>query len=224
MNTESQAVRELRKAATCLYIAVDESVAKDVASKVESVLAELAACQAELATGMKPEPTVSLEQINRNVDEIGSALQPGMVLVSELEKLTYVYEQKLIHVHERALKAEAQLAACQADRSRRPKIICICGSSRFVGQMAVKAWELEKTGVIVFSLHLLPQWYEGVQEHHQAESENVAHILDELHLRKIDLSDEVLVMNVGGYIGKRTAIEIAYAKQHQKPIVYLETV
>lgn len=46
--------------------------------------------------------------------------------------------------------------------------------------------------------------------------------LDELHLRKIDLCDEVLVLNVGGYIGESTAREIKYSEIHGKRVVYLE--
>lgn len=104
----------------------------------------------------------------------------------------------------------------------RPKIICICGSSRFVDIAAVNAWEFEKQGIMVLSMHLLPQWYTGLKPDHQAEHENVSHILDELHLRKIDLADEVFVINQGGYIGDRTATEIAYAKQKGKPVFYME--
>lgn len=47
-------------------------------------------------------------------------------------------------------------------------------------------------------------------------------MLDELHLRKIDLADEVLVINVGGYIGESTGREIAHATACGKPIRYLE--
>lgn len=46
--------------------------------------------------------------------------------------------------------------------------------------------------------------------------------LDELHLRKIDLADEVLVLNVGGYIGQSTGREIAYAQATGKPVRFLE--
>lgn len=46
--------------------------------------------------------------------------------------------------------------------------------------------------------------------------------LDELHFRKIDLADTVLVLNVGGYIGESTQNEIAYAMRTGKPIQYLE--
>ena len=45
--------------------------------------------------------------------------------------------------------------------------------------------------------------------------------MDELHLRKIDLADRVLVVNVGGYIGDSTKREIEYATATGKPIAYL---
>ena len=46
--------------------------------------------------------------------------------------------------------------------------------------------------------------------------------LDELHLRKIDLADEVLILNVGGYVGESTRRELAYAQGHGKLIRWLE--
>lgn len=104
----------------------------------------------------------------------------------------------------------------------RPRIICLCGSSRFVAESAVKAWEFNKQGIATFFMPLLPQWYPGVQEHHQAEAENVAANLDNLWLQLIELADEVFVVNCQGYIGERTAIEIAHALKLGKPVGYLE--
>ncbi len=47
--------------------------------------------------------------------------------------------------------------------------------------------------------------------------------LDELHKRKIDLADEVLILNVDGYVGESTKSELDYAKQHGKIIRWLES-
>ncbi len=108
-------------------------------------------------------------------------------------------------------------------KSDRPKIICLCGSSRFIESFAVLAWEFEKAGNITVGLHYLPPSYS--KEHipdHLAEHEGVAKQMDELHLRKIDLADEVFVINVNGYIGESTRREINYAEQQEKPIKYLE--
>ena len=41
----------------------------------------------------------------------------------------------------------------------KPKIITLCGSTRFIETFAVMAWELEKQGAIVLGLHLLPTSY-----------------------------------------------------------------
>ena len=47
-------------------------------------------------------------------------------------------------------------------------------------------------------------------------------MLDDMHLRKIDLADEIYVINVGGYIGESTKREIAYAEKMGKKVNYLE--
>lgn len=49
-------------------------------------------------------------------------------------------------------------------------------------------------------------------------------MLDDMHKRKIDMADEIFVINVGGYIGTSTRSEIEYAKANNKPIRYLEEV
>ena len=103
-----------------------------------------------------------------------------------------------------------------------PKVICLCGSSRFVDIMAVIGWLLERDeGAIITGLHLLPVWYPDVPDHHLAEAEGVAEQMDELHLRKIDLADEIFVINWEGYIGESTRKEIAYARTHDKQVRYL---
>jgi hypothetical protein len=106
--------------------------------------------------------------------------------------------------------------------ARKPQIVCICGSSRFVDIAAVRMWELEKAGMIAIGMHLLPRWYDPESEHHQAEREGVAAILDELHLRKIDIADGIYVVNPCGYIGERTRFEINYAREQGKPVLYME--
>ena len=47
-------------------------------------------------------------------------------------------------------------------------------------------------------------------------------MLDDMHLRKIDMADDIFVINVGGYIGESTRREISYAEQTGKNIKYLE--
>jgi len=110
---------------------------------------------------------------------------------------------------------------------KKPEVICFCGSSRFVGEMAILMWEFEKLGNICLGLHLMPDGYGehkgyGKKYDHLAELEGVAEKMDELHLRKIDLADKIFVVNRNGYIGESTRREIEYAKKLGKPIQYLE--
>ena len=51
---------------------------------------------------------------------------------------------------------------------------------------------------------------------------DVKSMLDDMHKRKIDMADEIFVINVGGYLGSSTKSEIEYAKAMGKGIRYLE--
>jgi len=103
---------------------------------------------------------------------------------------------------------------------KQPRIICLCGSTRFIELFAIKTWELEREGNIVLGCTLLPMWYCQVPDHF-GEATGTKEQCDELHLRKIDLADEVLVLNVDGYIGSSTKREIEYATATGKPVRYL---
>ena len=48
--------------------------------------------------------------------------------------------------------------------------------------------------------------------------------LDDMHKRKIDMADEIYVINVGGYIGDSTRSEIQYAEEHGKPVRYYQNI
>lgn len=102
---------------------------------------------------------------------------------------------------------------------KKPKIITLCGSSRFVDIMAVCAWIIERDEqAIATGLHLLPQWYPDCPDHHLAEHEEVSIKMDQLHLRKIDISDRIFVVNYDDYVGKSTLNEIEYARGKGKKI------
>jgi len=105
----------------------------------------------------------------------------------------------------------------------KPTIICLCGSTRFTDIMLVHQWEFTKQGFIVLSWCALPDWYfQGEDKSHIGDQEGVKEIVDEVHLRKIDLADEVFVLNVDGYIGESTRNEIEYAEKTNTPVRYLE--
>ena len=45
-----------------------------------------------------------------------------------------------------------------------------------------------------------------------------------MHKRKIDMADEIFVINVNGYIGDSTKSEIEYANKTGKKVNYLEEI
>jgi hypothetical protein len=102
----------------------------------------------------------------------------------------------------------------------KPKIVVLCGSSRFVDVMAVCAWLIERDEkAIAIGLHLLPAWYPNVPDYHLAEHEGCVDAMEDLHLKKIDMADEIFVVNYNDYIGLSTAREVGYAaKTHGKHI------
>lgn len=106
-----------------------------------------------------------------------------------------------------------------------PKVVCLCGSTRFWQTFFDVGFEETLKGHIVLSI--------GVARH--VETEDGGHVgevlgpevcamLDELHKRKIDLADEVIILNVGGYIGDSTRSELEYARATGKPVRFLEPV
>ncbi|MER7604979.1 hypothetical protein [Nocardioides sp. NPDC127503] len=104
--------------------------------------------------------------------------------------------------------------------SDRPEIVCICGSTRFVGEMAAANRALTITGVIVLAPGVFVHAEEREADRSITDEQKTA--LDALHLRKIDLADRVLVVNPGGYIGESTSREIAYARETGKPVSFTD--
>jgi cell division protein FtsB len=103
----------------------------------------------------------------------------------------------------------------------RPVIVCLCGSTRFM-----EAWQaanLSETlaGKIVLSIGCNTKSDADLQRMGELTDEKKAE-LDELHKRKIDLADEILVLNVGGYVGESTRSEVLHAQRGGKPIRWLE--
>ena len=104
-----------------------------------------------------------------------------------------------------------------------PTVVCLCGSTRFWREFQRASLRETMAGKIVLSIGAAT----GTDDEHfgnlpQDEYDRIKADLDELHLRKIDLADEVLILNVHGYIGESTLNELNYAKQTGKKIRYLE--
>jgi hypothetical protein len=98
----------------------------------------------------------------------------------------------------------------------KPKIITLCGSTKFKKQFEETAMSLTLNGIIVLSLGVF-QKSDNIQI-----TDDQIKILEKLHFHKIDISDEILVINdVNGYIGEGTKREIEYANKKGKKISYL---
>jgi hypothetical protein len=104
--------------------------------------------------------------------------------------------------------------------SEKPKIVCLCGSTRFFDAFQDANYQETMQGRIVLSVGFygassIHGEHIGITPEQKAE-------LDELHLHKIDLADEVLILNVGGYIGESTRRELGYAQSLNKVVRFLE--
>lgn len=103
----------------------------------------------------------------------------------------------------------------------RPTIVCLCGSTKFMDAYHEANRRESLEGKIVLTVELVT--YDGATDPQRANPAQKRQ-LDELHLRKIDLADEILVLNVGGYVGESTSREINYASSLNKPIRWLEPI
>jgi hypothetical protein len=98
------------------------------------------------------------------------------------------------------------------------KIITLCGSTKFKDEFIAEQKRLTLEGNIVISVGLF-----GHSGDNEVWSETTKPMLDDMHKRKIDLADEIFVINVGGYIGSSTRSEIDYAVKTNKIVKYMIT-
>lgn len=108
---------------------------------------------------------------------------------------------------------------------RGPAVVCLCGSTRWPQAFELANMHLSLRGKIVISV--------GMHGHADQptgarfltsdgdESTPEKQGLDKLHFRKIDLADEIYVVNVGGYVGSSTRREIAYARSQSKAVRFM---
>ncbi len=103
-------------------------------------------------------------------------------------------------------------------------VITLCGSTRFKEDFMEMQKKLTLAGNIVLSVGLFG--HSGDEEVWENMDEGTLTrtkvMLDDMHKRKIDMSDEIFVINKNGYIGDSTRSEINYALEHGKTVKYLE--
>lgn len=103
-------------------------------------------------------------------------------------------------------------------------VITLCGSTRFKEEFMEMQKKLTLAGNIVISVGLFghagdEEVWENMDEGTLTRTKEM---LDDMHKRKIDMADEIFVINKNGYIGDSTRSEIAYALEHGKTVNYLE--
>lgn len=98
------------------------------------------------------------------------------------------------------------------------KVITLCGSVKFKDEFLVVQKRLSLAGNIVLSV--------GFFDFEKGEviTSEIKQMLGDMHKRKIDMADEIYVINKDGYIGESTKSEIEYAIKTNKKINYLEPI
>lgn len=152
-----------------------------------------------------------------------TAMRRGLRQCRDVAVSAAVYDSSVVGLSEDVFNAYRDAVTAEYDRlaaalpkpGERPRIVCLCGSSRFRAEHDAANRELTMAGYIVLGLGS----FSHSDGHAVTDAEKAA--LDKLHFAKIDIADEVFVINPGGYIGTSTANEIAYATKTGKPVRYL---
>lgn len=98
------------------------------------------------------------------------------------------------------------------------KVITLCGSTKFKDEFLAQQKRLTLEGNIVISVGLFGH---ADGDYQTVITEEIKEMLDDIHKRKIDMSDAIFVIDVNGYIGSSTRSEIEYAKSTGKEVMCL---
>jgi hypothetical protein len=107
----------------------------------------------------------------------------------------------------------------------RPKIVCLCGSTRFGLSFDRESLRETLAGNVVLTIgsHLTGDDQLFGRLAHDTRVK-IKRELDHLHFAKIRMADEILVVCPGGYIGLSTCDEILYAVALGKPVRFTDDV
>ena len=98
--------------------------------------------------------------------------------------------------------------------AERPRVVCLCGSLRFQSLFESERRRLTALGMIVLAPEAIDEDLTPARRE----------ALGELHLRRIDVSDEVRVVSESGYLGSATRREIVYARKRCKSISSMDPI
>lgn len=99
----------------------------------------------------------------------------------------------------------------------RPVVVCLCGSTRFKDAFIQANFRETMAGRIVLSVG----WFGHADGLIYSPTAEEKHALDALHFRKIELADEVLILDVGGYVGESTRNELEHARALGRRVRFL---
>ena len=97
--------------------------------------------------------------------------------------------------------------------------ITLCGSARFEQEFHEWNEKLTLAGHTVYGLAVYPSSKNGDKNWYGDANKQT---LDLVHLSKIEESDAIVVLNVGGYVGDSTRREIEWARIRNKKVYYAE--
>ena len=97
------------------------------------------------------------------------------------------------------------------------KVITLCGSTKFKDEFIKVQKDLTLKGNIVISLGIF-----GHSGDSETLNKHTKKMLIDMHRQRINMADEIFVINKNGYIGENTMNEIEYAHKVGKPVIYLE--
>jgi hypothetical protein len=143
-------------------------------------------------------------------DEIKKWVWNGIPLPDSLDEVCVLLKEFQSHL----------LSRVEDKKGDRPKVICLCGSTKFKDAFIKSNFEFTMQGYIVLSVG----WFSHSDGSIYTPTQKEKIELDELHKRKIDLADEVFIINKDGYIGESTNSELHYAMKKGKKITFMETV
>lgn len=102
--------------------------------------------------------------------------------------------------------------------TNKPIVVTLCGSTKFKEEFEQVNLELTKRGYIVISVaafgHADSLNFSETEKRH----------LDQIHFRKIDISDLIYVIDVNEYVGDSTKNEIVYALRNDKSVFFYSKV
>lgn len=158
----------------------------------------------------------------RDADRLATAIAEAAVKAGIIDGMSSLTGPQLVMLCDdlaNSARVSAGGVVATVDRS---KIVCLCGSTRFYKEFQRANYEETMAGNIVLSVGFYMHASEDAHGEKWGCTPAQKIALDALHFRKIELADEVLVINVGGYVGESTRNEINHAMSLGKVIRYLE--